>query len=330
LSALFHPYLCGRYAAEWLITMLYAIVVVIALILDQGVKIWTTANIVVDTGEAKLLPGLLHLANVHNTGAAFSFLEGARWFFVALCLIFVAVVIYALAMDLLTNNVCRWAAVFVLAGAIGNCIDRILLGFVVDMFELDFLIFGRAFPVFNMADIYITLGMIVFCVALLLEKPADKEAKRTARMIAEATGEAVPEAANARPAKRFGKAAAKSAPAHTRKTDLSDLPKHDLSDVPPASNADPFAEWEKRANAPKEAPKTVSGTVVYSQPKAPAQKSEPAVSAPVQPVQKETYTAPRTAPSVPEQPRQTAAKSTAPQTADEFDLDSILAEFKDL
>ena len=76
--------------------MLYAIVAVIALILDQLVKYWTTISVIVDTGYVKLIPGLLHLTNVHNTGAAFSFLQGARWFFVALSVLFVAAVIYML------------------------------------------------------------------------------------------------------------------------------------------------------------------------------------------------------------------------------------------
>ena len=156
--------------------MLYAIVAVLALILDQAVKYWTTVNIVVDTGEAKLIPGLVHLANIHNTGAAFSFLEGARWFFVILCIIFCLVVIYVLAKNIITHPVARWCAVLVMAGAIGNCIDRIVCGYVVDMFEFDFLIFGKPFPVFNLADIYITVGVIVFCICILVDKP--KAAKK--------------------------------------------------------------------------------------------------------------------------------------------------------
>ena len=151
--------------------MLYAIVAVLALILDQAVKYWTTVNIIVDTGEAKLIPGFIHLANVHNTGAAFSFLEGARWFFVILCILFCLLVIYVLVKNIITNRLARWMAVLVMAGAIGNCIDRIVCGFVVDMFEFDFLLFGKQFPVFNVADIYITLGAIIFCICILTEKP---------------------------------------------------------------------------------------------------------------------------------------------------------------
>ena len=299
--------------------MLYAIAAVLAIILDQAVKYWTTVNIVVDTGEAKLLPGLLHLANVHNTGAAFSFLEGARWFFVILCIVFVLVVVYALAKDFITHPVCRWAAVFVLAGAVGNCIDRIVCGFVVDMLEFDFLIFKRPFPVFNVADIYITVGVIVFCIALLLEKPAGKQP-------AGAAGEETAAEAPA-PAEKSTEAPAHRTPLrHRQKLEIPTFPRHDLPEVPVMDPNDPFAEWEKRANASDQTPAAPtaapSGKTVYTQPAA-----EPVFPAPAE--------VPEVAPEIPEPaekkvPTDSAAPAAPKPEIDEFDLDSILAEFKDL
>ena len=298
--------------------MQYAIVAVIALILDQVVKYWTTVNVVVDTGEARLIPGLVHMANVHNTGAAFSFLEGARWFFVILCLIFTLVVIYALAKKLISHPVCRWAAVFVLAGALGNCIDRIVCGYVVDMFEFDFLIFKHPFPVFNVADIFITLGVIVFCIALLLEKPADKKsADKKAAQPAEQTASPEPEQkAERKPAARRQKA---ESPA---------LSKRKMPEAPAMDLDDPFAEWEKRAAAPEESvspvsaePEAPASTTVYTQPEQPAADFVPVISvekpAPAQPLPEIHLDIP------------TAPKPKTPEF-DEFDLDSILAEFKDL
>ena len=238
--------------------MPYAIVAVIALILDQLIKYWTTVNIVVDTGEAKLIPGLIHLANVHNTGAAFSFLEGARWFFVILCLIFVLIVVYALVKNLITDKVCRWAAIFVLAGAVGNCIDRILNGYVVDMFEFDFLIFKRPFPVFNLADIFITLGVIAFCVALLLEKPAPK-AKKAAGDAADGT-DAAPRPTGFRflekkaaSGEKQAAPAAERAPLIRRKPKpvVNDLHQHDLSDVPPLDPTTPLPSGKSAPAHPK-------------------------------------------------------------------------------
>ena len=160
--------------------MFYAIVAVIALILDQALKYWTSVNIVENTAgytEVRpLIPGILRLTNFHNSGAAFSFLANAswaRWFFVVLCLIFVAIVIYALLRDIIPSPGARWAAVFVMAGAIGNCIDRMITGYVVDMLEFDFTVFGHRFPVFNLADVYITVGAIVFVIFILILQQVD-------------------------------------------------------------------------------------------------------------------------------------------------------------
>ena len=318
--------------------MPYAIVAVIALILDQLIKYWTTVNIVVDTGEAKLIPGLIHLANVHNTGAAFSFLEGARWFFVILCLIFVLIVVYALVKNLITDKVCRWAAVFVMAGAVGNCIDRILCGYVVDMFEFDFLIFKRPFPVFNLADIFITLGVIVFCVALLLEKPAPAAKKSAPGTEKSADAESKPKTPlffekKAASAEKQSAPAAERPPLLRRKPKpvVNDLRQHDLSDVPPLDPNDPFAEWEKRASEPKAAaPETpASKPIVYTQPAAAEVRrpAEPAVPAAVKPAARPAAPVAPAAPAVPDvKPAAPAAKPAA----DEFDLDSILAEFRDL
>ena len=300
--------------------MLYAIVAVLALILDQALKYWTTVNLVEITGKAELIPGLIHLTNIHNTGAAFSLLQGARWFFVILCILFVLVIVYALVKELITHPVCRWSAVLVMAGAIGNCIDRIVCGYVVDMLEFDFLFFKRPFPVFNLADVYITLGVIVFCVALLLEKPGKKAAAGPGEKSAVPAGDAPAEA----------KAPKKPVFRRRQKIVIPTFEKHDLPEQPAMDPNDPFAEWEKRA-APPAAPAQQPQTKVYTQPEAPTPAApaaeEPA--APVLPVQP-AAPVPPTVPVPPVAPGQPTAPKADKPAADEFDLDSILAEFKDL
>ena len=67
--------------------MLNAIVAVCILILDQSLKYWTILNLVPGEGSKTLIPGVVELVNVHNTGAAFGFLEDGRWFFVGLTLV---------------------------------------------------------------------------------------------------------------------------------------------------------------------------------------------------------------------------------------------------
>ena len=314
--------------------MIYAIVAVLALIVDQAVKYWTTVNIVVDTGEAKLIPGLVHLANIHNTGAAFSFLEGARWFFVILCILFCLLVIYVLVKNIVSHRLARWMAVVVMAGAIGNCIDRIVCGYVVDMFEFDFLIFGKPFPVFNVADIYITLGAIIFCLCILLEKP-----KAPQKNVPFSKGQAAEEAP-ARPAR-----AAKPVMARRQRTPIPDFPKREHVAEPTVDPSDPFAEWEKPSAAP------AAGKTVYSQPAAaqknysqeavefvnllseqPAAAEPPVAAAPAAPEAPAAEPVRRVAPAAPAQPAAPAAEAPAAPKArsESFNLDDILAEFRDL
>ena len=147
--------------------MIYAIAVVLVLIADQAMKLWTTNNIILGAvGDecARLFPGLVHITNVHNFGAAFSILQNARWPLVAVTAVFVVVIIILMNKEIIHTGFGRWTVTFVLAGAIGNCIDRILYGYVVDMFELEFI----SFPVFNVADIFITVAGILFCIHIIV------------------------------------------------------------------------------------------------------------------------------------------------------------------
>ena len=149
--------------------MIYAIAAVLVLILDQWLKYWVTVNIALDTGSITLIPGVLDLVNIHNTGAAFGILQGGawRWIFVVIALVFVVIAVYAIRRGLIRGAIGRWAVVGVLAGAIGNCIDRVLNGYVVDMFQPVFLkntVFGA---IFNVADIFISCCGILFCLYIL-------------------------------------------------------------------------------------------------------------------------------------------------------------------
>lgn len=292
--------------------MLYAIVAVITLILDQAVKYWTTVKIVVDTGRKTLIPGVIRMTNVHNTGAAFSFLSGkdwARWLFVLLCLAFTALVIYVLAKRIINTPGARWAAVIVLAGALGNCIDRVVCGYVVDMLELEFM----TFPVFNIADIYITLGAIAFCICVLVEKDPGKPAK-------------APKAAG-------GANEKKPRRKHT-KIEIPTFPKREPVEQPVVDPNDPFAEWEKgesRAQVKDVQPEQTQGAVVYTRPAQPEEPTKPNIVdiSSVQPEQP-TPQAPKApvTPAAPTPPQ--PAPAPAPKSEDSFDLDDILAEFRDL
>lgn len=151
--------------------MLYAIVAVIILILDQAVKYWTTINIALNTGRIPFIPGFIELMNVHNTGAAFNILDGGRWFFVILTLLFTVAVIYMLSKDIIKGKLGRWMLVMVTAGGLGNSIDRIINGYVVDMFHFEF----AEFAVFNVADIFVTVCGIIFCFYIIFHKEPEED-----------------------------------------------------------------------------------------------------------------------------------------------------------
>lgn len=113
-------------------------------------------------GDSVRITDFFNLVRVHNSGAAFSFLAGAggwqRWFFVVLGLAASAFIVWMLrAPD--TGRMASWALALILGGALGNVIDRLQHGHVVDF--LDFHWAGRHFPSFNLADSAITLGAIL-------------------------------------------------------------------------------------------------------------------------------------------------------------------------
>lgn len=144
--------------------MLYAIVVILVLILDQYTKLWVTTNITLNTGSLTLIPGVLEIVNIHNDGAAYNLLSGYRWFFVALAAALLVFVVLALALNWIKGKFGRWMLVLTLAGALGNAIDRIINGYVVDMISIPAVSFMQ---VFNIADIFITVCGILFCFYLI-------------------------------------------------------------------------------------------------------------------------------------------------------------------
>ena len=162
--------------------MLFAIAVILILIADQGLKYWVTLSIPLDDGVRALFPGFLELRNIHNTGAAFSLLAGApRWIFIILAVIFIVIIVLAVRREWVHGAFGRWMAILLLAGALGNCLDRMLSGYVVDMLAFEF---WPSFPVFNIADVCIVIGAIGFFLHILLYKDSDTVAKE-----AEARGE---------------------------------------------------------------------------------------------------------------------------------------------
>lgn len=154
--------------------MLYAILIAILLIADQWVKYWTTINIVLDTGESALIPGFVKLVNVHNSGAAFGFLnsvEYMRWIFAGIAIAFAVVLAIIMIRRVFPGKFPTILCAVAIAGALGNCIDRFIYGYVVDMFKLEFI----NFAVFNVADILLTVSCILFIIYLIFGYKGDEK-----------------------------------------------------------------------------------------------------------------------------------------------------------
>ena len=139
--------------------MIETIVIVLLVGLDQLVKYLVRVHIPLG-GQLPFIPQVLALAHIQNAGAAFSMLTGARWFFVVLTVAFVAFAMWVLYAGKLTHPFGRWTLALIVAGALGNLIDRALNGYVVDMFEVLFM----NFAIFNVADIFVVVGGIGFCI----------------------------------------------------------------------------------------------------------------------------------------------------------------------
>lgn len=152
--------------------MLYSIVALLVVILDQAVKFWVTNNLL-GYDVVTFIPGVISLVNVPNYGAAFGILSGgnARIGFIIVTVIFCLAVMVALATNFINGRFARWCLVMVAAGGFANCIDRVMYGYVVDMFKVELF----DFFIFNVADIFITVFAILFAVAILFEKDSTAE-----------------------------------------------------------------------------------------------------------------------------------------------------------
>ena len=141
-------------------------IVIVALIaLDQWVKFEIVKNI--QLGEVKpLIPKIVSLTYLRNTGAAFSILENQQWLFAVITLVVIGAAIWYLSKHIKGSVWLLSALCLIIAGGIGNFIDRMRQGFVVDMFQLDFI----NFAIFNVADSYLTIGVLVLIVMMLKEE----------------------------------------------------------------------------------------------------------------------------------------------------------------
>ena len=142
--------------------ILMALFVAAVTVADQITK-WLVVENIHLYGQVDAIPGLFHFTYVQNTGAAFSSFQGMQWLFALVFLAFTVAIIWEFSKKRLPfTDFERWLMVAVYAGGLGNMIDRVRLGYVVDMIAVDFM----NFAVFNVADCFITCGCILLLVHL--------------------------------------------------------------------------------------------------------------------------------------------------------------------
>lgn len=142
--------------------LLMALFVLLVTAADQLTK-WLVVENIPLYSQVDAIPGLFHLTHVQNTGAAFSAFQGMQWLFALVFMAFTLGLVWEFSkkrMPFTTFD--RWCLVAVYAGGLGNMIDRVRLGYVVDMIEVDFM----RFPVFNVADCFVTCGCILLLIHL--------------------------------------------------------------------------------------------------------------------------------------------------------------------
>lgn len=142
----------------------------LVVLLDYITKRIVSGNMVLYQ-SIPVIKGVFNITYVKNTGASFGMMAGARWFFVAVTVILIAAVIYYAVKNKITDKLFLVSASFVVGGGIGNLIDRIATGAVVDFF--DFCLIN--FAIFNVADCFVVVGVILMAIYYIKEEKTKKE-----------------------------------------------------------------------------------------------------------------------------------------------------------
>lgn len=143
--------------------MAYLFTILLCVAADQAVKAYVVAHLAL--GEsAPLLPGLVELYYIRNTGGGFSILTDHTWLLTAVTAVLMAGIAALLVRRTFRHPLAMWTLTAILGGGLGNLIDRVRLGYVVDMFNFQFM----SYPVFNVADILVVCGTIGFAAYYLL------------------------------------------------------------------------------------------------------------------------------------------------------------------
>ncbi|MCM3739117.1 signal peptidase II [Oceanobacillus luteolus] len=149
----------------------YYLIAIIIILIDQFTKWLVVANM--ELGESiRIIDGFFYLTSHRNSGAAWGILQGQMLFFYIVTVIFIAVAVYYMQKYARNNKLLGVSLGIILGGAIGNFIDRIFRQEVVDFFN--FYIFNYNFPIFNIADSALTIGVILIVIVTIMDERNEK------------------------------------------------------------------------------------------------------------------------------------------------------------
>lgn len=154
--------------------MIWLLIALLVIAADQITK-FAAVTYLKPVIDIPLIDGIFHLSFTTNRGASWGILEGRRWTFVVITVISIIVMLYMLFKTKYKNSkLFCWSMALILGGAVGNFIDRVRTGEVVDMFYIKLI----DFPVFNVADIALTAGAVCLMVYILFfDGKEDKNGK---------------------------------------------------------------------------------------------------------------------------------------------------------
>lgn len=142
--------------------MFWIIISVLLIVIDQLLKLYFLNNQLLYNGYV-IIDKFFYLTYLENRGAAFGIFQDGRWFFIITTIIASGVMVWYFIKN--NNFLLRVSLMLIVSGGIGNLIDRVFRGFVVDF--LDFYPFGYDFPIFNFADICVTVGVFLFVIYII-------------------------------------------------------------------------------------------------------------------------------------------------------------------
>ena len=159
----------------WALLMTVIIILsIILLAIDQISKILVVKLIDINQ-SVEVIKNFFYLTYTHNTGAAFSILTGQRLFLILIAVIILIILINYIRKNTVREKIDIISFSLIIGGSLGNLIDRIVRGYVVDF--LDFKIFGYNFPVFNLADTFIVIGVFLLLIVTIRKERSNDNRK---------------------------------------------------------------------------------------------------------------------------------------------------------